>query len=1293
MEVATFHAIDYLNFSSSKLEKADLFNNRQSELISNFNSALNATDSLTSLKVEAGHLTENPFTSTAGEVSTVLLSSPSATAAITYSELSIEQDLRQTDMNIFTKELDSKTAASLKRKRRCSQTMHDELLGDEGFFKKDVENDYSKVPVNKVETANQNFVELNSQKIPNSTFKCTEEDLVSCSVVKKLKQFSNGVDLILEESFPSNAKVSNTNVQNIIDSPTLNYDSSRQIPKENTISNGKLPQHGEVVFIKEGTPISTHSKKSFDFLASEHTFNELEDTSLCKKKIENPSMKKKRKPIAKKGPLPSTEILIPECQIKAITEGWTKSELQSGRVLAKFKFKTTVDTRRTVNIEISNFTAYYTSPEALLDDEMVFSVFKLTDDGYNDYFITSFEVINCYAKIMNVDFSSEGKKLLRGCCNYSIKQETLKTNTSSFDLLIGFENPRPRAVARDIKIFYWRDLNKIFTRMNTWYHRHNNHDLMVMNNEQSMPYVNLPPRDSYILNSSSTIPNSIPDTTKTSPLDLKKQKEKLLLPEEKVVERSLLLQNRINFTPGLKRNSYKNIPFLNSPKMELGKDSVKKEPVFNIILPQIYKLPPNEILKSNDNKKVENEGVYIVKESPKITDDKLWQGVPIDVVDEILSEEEYTDVDKPDTKAEIKNRIEKSINILNFSNKNTGQKLSTAISISEVELTDMTKNWTDLEIETSRRLVKVKVEPSNLIMKKKLSLEAFTAIYREEEAKFKNDKSLLFESEFKIAEEDCMILSCFKLDEEELKGYFVTSYEILALFQMILGVELTNNIKKSLRGIMQHPYVNQITLLKGTKSFDFLIGLQAPKPREKARHSKIFHWSDLSIILNKMNSWYWKTQKGIDLHTLELLSDHVEEMVHDSPTILPSLRSDSGAKILTESLNTSIPQNVNINIPHFPLIPPVSVTTQRHNLDASTIKETKIFCSLQLGCDAESDSNASDTSVRVIPQLPTYNPNLHSNILLSLKDKERKIEAEKVRLAKRQLRAGNNLKNTAENKLLQFNNSKSKSKSDKMNSIAGNLHHTPPKMCYISELKFNFEDLKSMLQNWTTQECLERRRIVKIQAFKPNEKVVNFKVFTSNLSNSLPKIEGTRVSILKIPNSPETANYFLSSYDILKLCVNLVKINLYENEKNKLKRIMDGFANVTLKKNTKLFEVVMRMTDPSPRYVRTELKLFLWMEIPKIMLAILEWYKEKNLVLVNKYHRKQKNAACDNETPSMIFDEDEVLSEIDMEDNEEDDKSYAPTEDGDEEDYDEKKTANNSVEDNYTEFNTLTSCS
>ncbi|KAE9964619.1 hypothetical protein EG328_010331 [Venturia inaequalis] len=149
-------------------------------------------------------------------------------------------------------------------------------------------------------------------------------------------------------------------------------------------------------------------------------------------------------------------------------------------------------------------------------------------------------------------------------------------------------------------------------------------------------------------------------------------------------------------------------------------------------------------------------------------------------------------------------------------------------------------------------------------------------------------------------------------------------------------------------------------------------------------------------------------------------------------------------------------------------------------------------------------------------------------------------------------------------------------------------------------------DLQAMCDGWTEEELKAKRRLVEFQRSQEGSVITtSFRPVT---------IEE------RMPNSPcisciwweEHNRYYVTSVDTIQLLESLVGVRFTVEEKNRIRRNLEGYKPMTVSKQKEdcesFFRLIMGFPNPKPRNIEKDVKVFLWSNLETALKKIIGKY-------------------------------------------------------------------------------------
>ncbi|KAJ2029647.1 hypothetical protein IWW57_001591 [Coemansia sp. S610] len=159
----------------------------------------------------------------------------------------------------------------------------------------------------------------------------------------------------------------------------------------------------------------------------------------------------------------------------------------------------------------------------------------------------------------------------------------------------------------------------------------------------------------------------------------------------------------------------------------------------------------------------------------------------------------------------------------------------------------------------------------------------------------------------------------------------------------------------------------------------------------------------------------------------------------------------------------------------------------------------------------------------------------------------------------------------------------------------------------LNKANLMFENnLDSMVIDWTLEERECRRRLVQFwRRHESNNILCTFK--------AVPAAD-------RVPNSivvsciywEEKQDFFVTSVDCIHLLESLIAVRFTVEEKNRIRRNLEGFRPLTVSKckaeSAEFFKLIMSFPNPKPRNIEKDVKVFPWRILPLALKKIISKY-------------------------------------------------------------------------------------
>jgi hypothetical protein len=168
-------------------------------------------------------------------------------------------------------------------------------------------------------------------------------------------------------------------------------------------------------------------------------------------------------------------------------------------------------------------------------------------------------------------------------------------------------------------------------------------------------------------------------------------------------------------------------------------------------------------------------------------------------------------------------------------------------------------------------------------------------------------------------------------------------------------------------------------------------------------------------------------------------------------------------------------------------------------------------------------------------------------------------------------------------------------------------------------------DLDSMAKNWAPEEWEHRRRLVQFwREQNGNEIRCTFD----------PVAQGERITnnsghiVVSCIYWAERNDCFITSVDCIHLLESLMDIRFSVEEKNRVRRNLEGFRPLTVSKckaeSADFFKLIMSFPNPKPRNIEKDVKVFPWKTLPYALKKIVTKYTASSYNNGNQQQRRSQ---------------------------------------------------------------------
>jgi hypothetical protein len=156
-------------------------------------------------------------------------------------------------------------------------------------------------------------------------------------------------------------------------------------------------------------------------------------------------------------------------------------------------------------------------------------------------------------------------------------------------------------------------------------------------------------------------------------------------------------------------------------------------------------------------------------------------------------------------------------------------------------------------------------------------------------------------------------------------------------------------------------------------------------------------------------------------------------------------------------------------------------------------------------------------------------------------------------------------------------------------------------------------DLQSMCENWTKEERRESRRLVEFQRSQIGSTI------TTTFRAVTPDERSPNNPVVSCINWEKKGQCFVTSVDTIALLEALVGVRFTVEEKNRIRRNLEGFKPYTVAKTKDecddIFRLIMSFPAPKPRNIEKDIKIFPWSILTSALKKIIGKYVSKLLFL------------------------------------------------------------------------------
>ncbi|KAK9712778.1 hypothetical protein K7432_006926 [Basidiobolus ranarum] len=149
-------------------------------------------------------------------------------------------------------------------------------------------------------------------------------------------------------------------------------------------------------------------------------------------------------------------------------------------------------------------------------------------------------------------------------------------------------------------------------------------------------------------------------------------------------------------------------------------------------------------------------------------------------------------------------------------------------------------------------------------------------------------------------------------------------------------------------------------------------------------------------------------------------------------------------------------------------------------------------------------------------------------------------------------------------------------------------------------------NIDDMALNWTDEEKEAKRRLVQFWRQHKNN------VIHCGFQPVAPAERGPNSIVVSCIYWEEKKEFFITSVDCIYLLESLIAVRFTVEEKNRIRRNLEGFRPLTVSKckpeSAEFFKLIMSFPNPKPRNIEKDVKVFPWKVLPYALKKIIGKY-------------------------------------------------------------------------------------
>jgi hypothetical protein len=149
-------------------------------------------------------------------------------------------------------------------------------------------------------------------------------------------------------------------------------------------------------------------------------------------------------------------------------------------------------------------------------------------------------------------------------------------------------------------------------------------------------------------------------------------------------------------------------------------------------------------------------------------------------------------------------------------------------------------------------------------------------------------------------------------------------------------------------------------------------------------------------------------------------------------------------------------------------------------------------------------------------------------------------------------------------------------------------------------------DLDKMVEDWSQEEIDAKRRLVQFERSQHGSTI------STTFAPVTPEARPTRSICVSCIWWEEKDEYYITSVDTIYLLEQLVNVRFTVEEKNRIRRNLEGFRPLTVSKakadSEEFFKIIMGFPVPKPRNIEKDVKVFAWKILSHALKKIISKY-------------------------------------------------------------------------------------